>query len=192
MGLITPFKMETKGLDIKIRPGNANDGKKMYTLTKEVIQEEDGLIMTVSDFVMTEEQQKIKNEAFLSHPDTLNLIAEHHDKIVGILTIEPEILKKTSHRAILGIIVQKNYRSKGIGKALIMAALNWVLHEGRYEKVELEVLASNKHAISLYHQLGFENEGMRYNAIKNSHTSYDHLVQMGVFTNKLAHTLHRF
>ncbi|MBU9721853.1 MULTISPECIES: GNAT family N-acetyltransferase [Bacillaceae] len=185
MGFISPVEAGMKDAKMMIRTAEGYDGKQMHQLTRDVIAEENGLIMTLADFTMTEEDQAVKNDWFIQHPDTLAIVALKNHFVIGILTIEPETFLKTCHRANLGLIVHKNYRSKGVGLALMKAAIQWAQHHERYEKIELEVLQSNKRAINLYNKLGFIEEGTIYKAIKNAPHSYDHLVRMSLFTDEL-------
>lgn len=181
MGYISPLTVQVKGhKEVMIRTAEGSDGKAMYELTKEVILEERGLIMTINDFLLTVEDQANRNELFLQHPQTVAIIAEHKNKFLGILTIEPDHLFKTAHRGHLGIIIQRDYRSLGIGKILVNTAIHWATNNIYYEKIELEVLESNKPAISLYEKLGFIHEGRIERAVKHNENQYDHLLKMGL------------
>ncbi|MCD8508491.1 MAG: GNAT family N-acetyltransferase [Bacillus sp. (in: Bacteria)] len=141
MGMTHPVQRNMKnGETYLIRTANRDDGLAMFELTKEVLKEEKGLVMTLHDFTMTPEDQIKKNEIYLEHPQTLCIIAEHHSNIVGILTLEPDFLLKTMHRGSLGIIVKHGYRGSGIGKQMMTNALNWATTHSTYEKIELEVL----------------------------------------------------
>ena len=165
---------------IKLRTGEAKDGFQMHRLTRDILNEQNGLIMTLQDFSMTVEDQKRKNEGFYYFPSALTMIAEHGQKIVGILTLEPELMVKTSHRGTIGIIVHKDYRSNGVGKSMMKAMLDWNMQFTIFEKIELEVLESNKRAISLYEKLGFKTEGITANAVKHSQGKYENLLKMGL------------
>ncbi|MDQ0256562.1 RimJ/RimL family protein N-acetyltransferase [Evansella vedderi] len=180
LGIINPIQFKTKSNDtFVIRTANSSDGYGMHQLTKEVLEEEKGLIMTLRDFNMTIEDQMRKNDMYLNHPQTLALLAEHNRTLIGILTLEPEYLIKTMHRGNLGIVIKKEYRSLGIGKKLMTTALSWAKKNRTYEKIELEVLESNKNAIALYEKLGFIKEGNFVNAVKHNEQKYEDLIRMG-------------
>jgi ribosomal protein S18 acetylase RimI-like enzyme len=59
----------------------------------------------------------------------------------------------------MGVLAE--YRSQGIGQALLETLLSWAQARGGIEKVCLSVHADNQRAISLYKKLGFEVEGIR-------------------------------
>ncbi|MDG5789203.1 GNAT family N-acetyltransferase [Evansella sp. AB-P1] len=181
MAYVSPIERKTNdNHTILIRTADVNDGLSMHELTKEVINEEDGLIMVHQDFTMTVEDQRIKNDWYLQLPQTLTLLAEHEKKLIGILTIEPGIFVKTAHRGNLGLIIRKDYRSKGIGRIMMHDALAWAKKNNVFEKIELEVLETNKKAIALYEKLNFKVEGIIKNAVKQSNNNYVNLYQMGL------------
>lgn len=182
MGYIHPQHRKMKhGNPFVIRTANQEDGFSMYELTKEVLKEGNGLIMTLHDFTMTPEDQMKKNEIYLEHPQTLCLIAEQNTNILGILTLEPDYLIKTMHRGSLGIIVKKEFRGAGIGRQLMITAIQWAKNQPTYEKIELEVLESNTGAIALYELLGFKTEGIIRNAVKHTNNKYENLLKMSIF-----------
>lgn len=59
-----------------------------------------------------------------------------------------------------GLVVAREYRRQGIGRALIGACLDWATGAGASD-VRLEVRGSNEAAIALYRGLGFSQVGIR-------------------------------
>ncbi len=79
-------------------------------------------------------------------------------KIAGFI-----MLRQMGEEAeILTIITAKKWRKKGVGKALMRAAIDY-LTMSPVRKFFLEVAKENKSAISLYQQFGFEKVGEREN-----------------------------
>lgn len=68
------------------------------------------------------------------------------------------------HRGGLGICIRKAFRSRGIGTALMKETL--AKCKGRFEVVELAVLATNSRAHELYKHFGFKEYGLLPGAIK--------------------------
>ena len=73
--------------------------------------------------------------------------------------------EKTRHRAEFGISVRKEYWRLGIGSALTAACIACAKEAG-YLQMELEVVAENQAAVSLYLKHGFVEYGRRENAIR--------------------------
>lgn len=84
-----------------------------------------------------------------------------------------------SHCGALGMGVVEGYRRRGIGIALIRAALAGAKAIG-LERVELEVYHSNTAAIALYEKLGFHTEGTKAKGARLAGQYLD-LLQMALF-----------
>ena len=64
------------------------------------------------------------------------------------------------HAGVLGMGILKEFRGRGLGRRLILAALERAREVG-IERVELTVYVSNKRAIRLYTSVGFVREGVK-------------------------------
>jgi RimJ/RimL family protein N-acetyltransferase len=60
----------------------------------------------------------------------------------------------------LGMLVDREWRGRGVGSALIQATIDWAREQGLH-KLSLEVFALNTAAIALYRKCGFVEEGHR-------------------------------
>ena len=88
------------------------------------------------------------------------LVAEAPDGIVGRLSIARDPHPASTHVADLGIMVARDFRRRGIGRALMEAAEDWARDVG-VGKIELHVFPYNVAAIALYERLGYRREGLR-------------------------------
>ena len=80
-------------------------------------------------------------------------------KLAGTAGIEAIGTKyKVRHRAELFISILKEYWGLGLGKALVNACIQCAKDAG-YVQLELNVVAENTRAVSLYKDLGFEEFG---------------------------------
>ncbi|HSD88662.1 MAG TPA: GNAT family N-acetyltransferase, partial [Kofleriaceae bacterium] len=84
------------------------------------------------------------------------------------------------HVATLGMSVKQGWRRKGVGRALLTAALEWAPTAG-IKRVELYVYARNAPAIALYEGFGFAIEGRRRNFIREGDAYLDDLVMSRLF-----------
>lgn len=91
-------------------------------------------------------------------------MAIHNGKVIGWCDISSLDRPVFSHIGSLGIGVIDGYRSMGIGRALMKAALNKAQEKG-LTRIELTVREHNKRAISLYKDFGFEIEGIHKNGV---------------------------
>jgi RimJ/RimL family protein N-acetyltransferase len=90
---------------------------------------------------------------------TVHRVAVDGDTVVGWCDIVPKERPTLSHTGVLGMGVIVAYRGRGIGRALIRAALDAAL-ERRLARIELTVRTDNARAKRLYEEHGFEVEGM--------------------------------
>lgn len=88
------------------------------------------------------------------------LMAEVDGKVVGNLGLHPAgNAARRRHAASLGISVHDACHGKGVGTALMTAALDLADNWLQYSRVELTVFSDNEAAIALYKKFGFEIEG---------------------------------
>ncbi|WP_409369653.1 GNAT family N-acetyltransferase [Lysinibacillus sp. 38-6] len=96
------------------------------------------------------------------------LLAKVHNEIVGFLLIQEmttppyACIVKHKYAFIVDIIVGSQYQSQGIGSALLSEAKKWAENR-QLDYLELNVLAENGGAFTLYEKQGFQvmNHTMR-------------------------------
>jgi ribosomal protein S18 acetylase RimI-like enzyme len=101
------------------------------------------------------------------------------DEVVGWCDISPGKREGFTHCGTLGMGLIKDYRRQGIGTRLMERTMEAAKARG-VERVELEVYASNKPAISLYEKRGFVHEGVKRRARKLDGV-YDDILIMALF-----------
>lgn len=84
---------------------------------------------------------------------------------------------KIRHRADFGIGIEKDYWGLGIGRVLTEACIESAKKAG-YAQLELEVVADNKAAISLYQRVGFCEYGRNPMGFRSRNTGWQELVLM--------------
>jgi len=88
-----------------------------------------------------------------------SLVACVEDEVVGNLGLEALSRPRMRHTGRIGMAVRDDWQGKGIGTALMEAALyladNWL----NLTRIELHVYVDNAAGIALYEKFGFEVEG---------------------------------
>ncbi len=140
--------------EYSIRKALPSDAKDVILCMQGVMDEK--IYLVGEYYLLTErgEQDRIRN------PDDLTLVCDYSGRVVGVLTMQRGIHKKSRHTALLGIAISRGYRHKGIGTRMIRIALDWARNAG-IKKVNLEVFSSNINAIKAYKKLGFHTEGSK-------------------------------
>jgi RimJ/RimL family protein N-acetyltransferase len=99
-------------------------------------------------------QQVLRDEVVVA-------VAEVDGRAVGSCTIAPAgsrgARSEVSHVGVLGILVNRRYRGRGVGTALMIRALEEA--RSKFERVRLAVFATNTGAKRLYERLGFRTTG---------------------------------
>ncbi|MFS8639430.1 MAG: GNAT family N-acetyltransferase [Symbiobacteriaceae bacterium] len=89
------------------------------------------------------------------------LVAEVDGRVVGSLGLHRSRNPRTLHVATLGMSVHDAYQGRGIGKALMAAAIDAADRWLNILRIELEVYPDNERAIKLYESFGFAVEGRK-------------------------------
>jgi L-phenylalanine/L-methionine N-acetyltransferase len=88
------------------------------------------------------------------------LVAEINRKVVGNLGLHAASkAPRRRHVASLGMAVHDDYHNRGVGGALMKAALDLADNWLQYTRIELTVYTDNEPAIALYKKFEFETEG---------------------------------
>ena len=96
----------------------------------------------------------------------VHLVAvDANDRVIGWCDIVRFSLAGFDHVGRLGMGLLPDARGKGLGRRLILAAIDSARERG-FERVELDVFASNTRAKALYERVGFVEEGVRRRARK--------------------------
>jgi RimJ/RimL family protein N-acetyltransferase len=103
-------------------------------------------------------------------------VADADGEIVGMLHVQP-----SGHGyAEIGMLVARDWRGKGVGSALMQAAIDWSRARGDIHKLSLGVFAHNAAAIALYEKFGFVEEGRRVKHYRRQSGELWDSIEMGL------------
>jgi len=166
------------GKEAVIRNGDELDGNDVFDVFNRTHGETDYLLTYPDEnsFDSEQEAQFLKEKAI--SPNEIELVAIVDGKIAGTAGIESVGEKyKVKHRAEVGIGILKEYWGLGLGKALTKACIQCAIDAG-YEQLELNVVAENERALSLYRSLGFIEYGRNPRGFNSKISGYQELVYM--------------
>ncbi|MFN8379177.1 MAG: GNAT family N-acetyltransferase [Anaerolineae bacterium] len=121
-------------------------------------------------------------ERIAEYPQTGNslflvaLAGDGKSPVIGALTCRGGSLHSDRHVADLGIYVARDWRNRGVGRALMEQALAWASVHPIIRRIQLEVLDGNDRALHLYERSGFVREGVRRSACLRSGTLVDMII----------------
>jgi RimJ/RimL family protein N-acetyltransferase len=150
----------------QIRPGHDEDRLPLAILFAAVAEEHNG--------IATEPPVDIEARATSW---TLNgtFVAVAGTDIVGSLHLEP-----SRHGFCeIGLAVAREWRGRGVGSALLAAAIEWARERGLH-KLSLSVFAHNTAAIALYRKFGFVEEGRRVKHYRRASGELWDALEMGL------------
>jgi RimJ/RimL family protein N-acetyltransferase len=132
-----------------VRPASPADARPMAELFAAVAEERTGI---ASEPPIDVEQRTAQFTASMAS----SIVAAAGDQIVGMINTEVSRYGFGE----LGMLVDRDWRGRGVGSALLQATIDWARDHGLH-KLSLEVFAHNTAAITLYRKCGFVEEGHR-------------------------------
>ena len=108
-------------------------------------------------------------------PDDVTFGAFDGETLVGIAGFRREEEVKKRHKGVIwGMYVPREMRGKGIGKALLQAAIAYAKTLPQLEQINLSVVLTSREARQLFISLGFEPYGLERHALKLHDRYFDH------------------
>lgn len=168
----------TGGVELLVRNAVASDARALRDIMQRTHAETDYLLSYPDEQSVDEEQEaRSLAETERSHNE-VELVAVVDGKIVGSAGVTAVgSRRKVAHRARFGISVLQEYWGMGIGRVLMDACIDSARRAG-YSELELEVVADNERAVSLYRRAGFEEYGRNPRGYRSAASGYQELVHM--------------
>ena len=161
-----------------LRNGEGADGKSVLDVFDQIHAETDFLLAYPDENSFDSEREAAFLQGKTDSPNEVEIIALVDDKIVGLAGVSTVGTKvKIRHRAEFGISILREYWGLGLGKALTKACIQCAKDAG-YVQLELNVVAENAKAISLYKSLGFEEFGRNPRGFLSRTNGYQELIHM--------------
>ncbi|CAA9400028.1 hypothetical protein AVDCRST_MAG82-153 [uncultured Rubrobacteraceae bacterium] len=104
-------------------------------------------------------EREVREEFARERDGSFPLVACVEEEVVGQLTLSIYTNPRTRHSGHFGIVVRDDWWGKGVGTALMEAALDLADNWLGLARLDLRVYVDNAPAISLYKRFGFEIEG---------------------------------
>jgi ribosomal-protein-alanine N-acetyltransferase len=150
-----------------VRPAQPADARAIAELFAAVAEERDG--------IASEPPIDIEERTALFARTTFGtLVAMAGSQMIGNLHVSANRYGFGD----LGMLVDRSWRGRGVGSALIQAAIDWA-REQQLHKLCLEVFPHNTAAITLYRKHGFVEEGRRPRQYRRSSGELWDTIMMG-------------
>ena len=145
-----------------VRVADPGDAEALTRLAEAVSAEPEAWLISADGEWRSAGEERRYLRAVRRYEHAAVLVAERaaDGAIVGRLSVARDTHPASAHVADLGLMVAKDVRRRGVGRALLAAAVDWAQASG-VRKLELHVFPWNEPAIQLYEGFGFEREGYR-------------------------------
>lgn len=184
MGTVQPYLVTLRdGPAVTIRSALADDAAAVVAAAKRIFAQSDTVLTQTDEFTMTVDDEAAFLGKRAESATGLFVIAEvarpagaglHHEqelrtpapeelatRIIAIAGLDPAARRRAMHNVTLGIMVDSAWHRKGVGDAMMEVLMRWARGNPAVRRVQLEVVASNAHAVRLYERHGFVTEGRR-------------------------------
>ena len=166
------------GVELLVRNAVASDARALRETMQRTHVETDYLLSYPDEQSVDDEQEARSLEEAERSGNEVELIAVIDGRIVGSAGVSAvRSRRKVTHRARFGISILKEYWGMGIGRVLMDASIDCARQAG-YTQLELEVVADNERAVSLYRRAGFEEYGRNPRGYRSAAEGYQELVYM--------------
>ena len=142
------------GDEFSIRLANSDDLSSMADLLEALFTIED-------DFIIDTQKQVHGLQLLFEQSTTTVLVAQHHNRIVGMVSMQQLISTAVGERVglIEDMIVQSDFRGQGIGSLLLSSLITHSKQLG-YKRLSLGVDLRNTPAKAFYTRFGFHTSNM--------------------------------
>ncbi len=166
---------------ILLRLATPSDAAAMIQLAISIFKHSNHTLTAADEFTITEEDEQKIVEEYTKKPGYIYILAEQDGKVIGMLNFSNGKRRKNAHTGELSMGVHPDFHNLGIGTLLLECLIDWAEKNDLIKKISLGVFINNSHAISLYKNLGFMEEGRKRREIKLDDGEFIDLVLMCKF-----------
>lgn len=141
-----------------IRKARVEDAGQIIRYTMKVGGESDNLTFASEDFSRTKADQERLIEELNQQDNGLILLGLTGGELVSVVTFSRGKTPRIRHYGEIGITVAAAHQGRGIGKSMMVAAIDRLAKMG-IAKINLKVRCDHERALALYASLGFVREG---------------------------------
>lgn len=166
------------GKVVTIRQAEITDAEKLLNTIKNYIPQSEFIPILEKEIKLTIEQEKEWIKYFLTYENSLLLVAEYENNIIGNIDLTGKQRKVMEHTALIGMGILKEWRNIGLGTKLISLIIEWSKKNPILELIWLQVYTENKLGLGIYHKMGFVESGVVKNFFKHNDRYFDNLTMI--------------
>ena len=148
---------------ITLRPARPDDAAAIIAAVRSSAQERSYVLMEIYGKDAAAQRAYIER---LDREHNLFLVATVNEQVVGILALLDSLLCSTPEPALsVGIHLDRNWRSHGIGSAMLRYAVRWAKEHG-YRRLEADIFTTNERSLHLFGKAGFHEDTCRRRSVQ--------------------------
>lgn len=160
---------------VLIREAKPEDAENLRETVKAYLDESDYIPKSSDEFKLSVAEEQSWISSFVEKENSLLLVAEYEDRIIGNIDITGSIRNAMKHTGVIGMGMLKEWRNQGLGTALMRHALDWANENRILEMLWLEVYTENTGGVALYKNMGFGECGIVKDFFKHQDRYFDKL-----------------
>ncbi len=145
---------------LDLREARPDDAEALLGLQHALDGETTMMMLEVGERATSVDELRERLRAAALSPSSTVLMAVAGDELVGHVSADGGVYRRTRHSAYVVIGVSEAWRGRGVGRALLGALDAWARANG-IRRLELTVRVDNVAAHRLYERAGYTAEGVR-------------------------------
>ena len=161
--------------EVKIRSAEISDAENLLKTIKKYIIDSEFIPKLYEEIKLTIQQEEDWINSFIQKENSLLLVAEYENEIIGNIDITGSSRIIMQHTGVIGMGMLKEWRNSGLGTELMKHSINWSKENPILEILWLQVYCENELGLSLYRKMNFKDNGIIKNYFKLNGKYYDNL-----------------
>ena len=158
-----------------IRCAEISDADRLLATIKEYISDSEFIPKLSDEIKITIQQEEQWIDSFIQKENSLLLVAEFDNQIIGNLDITGNCRMIMQHTGVIGMGMLSEWRNSGLGTELLKYSIEWAKQNPTLELLWLQVYTENVLGINLYKKMNFVENGIIKNFFKQNDGYYDNL-----------------
>ena len=160
---------------VQIRQAELKDAENLLNCLKTYIPQSEFIPKLTQEIRITVDQERDWINSYLKNNNSLLLIAEYNNEIIGNIDLTGSQRILMEHTAVIGMGMIKEWRNVGLGTILLSNIINWAKNNEVLEVIWLQVYTENIAGITLYKKLGFSENSIIQNFFKHDDKYFHNL-----------------
>lgn len=182
MPAVAPIKVALAGGEsLELRTPQPDEAAAVLAFAKAAAATTDQILSYPDELPASVDEERRWLDAHHLSAASTAIAAYNRDEIIALSSLESGCRRRVAHVLTLGVMIRADWRSRGLGRAMMRALLDAACAAPTVQKVSLSVYSTNPRAIRLYEQFGFEHEGRRLGQVRQADGAYVDELIMGLW-----------